>query len=207
MFISVDFFRHACSVVGAIWTPPTGYVFDGDDRIDCGVGASIISLQQGCVEVWARNNGDSYGDLFSIGDKDSSLYNILYVQADATVSKRQLNILLKSQGTTQYAFITQTGTSYYGNTWNHVVFGSDGSTNYAWINASPQTLTATAGSNNGSWFGDIVNVDNFTIGSEIRSLTPVNNLNGGIGEMRIYNRLLTTAEVLYNYGKTMLRYQ
>lgn len=34
--------RHTCTVTGAIWTPPTGYVFDGDDQISLAAASNVL---------------------------------------------------------------------------------------------------------------------------------------------------------------------
>jgi len=76
------------------------------------------------------------------------------------------------------------------------------------VNGSIVTLTHTTGADNGDWFGDISNLDNFTLGALIRSnviIAPLTD-NSVLGEAWYYNRALSVGEILHNYNVTKWRY-
>jgi hypothetical protein len=67
-----------------------------------------------------------------------------------------------------------------------------------------QTLTVGT-ANNGNWFSDTVNRDNLVIGALIRTST-IWYMNGTIGEVAYYNRVLSAAEKTQYYEATKLKY-
>ena len=73
------------------------------------------------------------------------------------------------------------------------VLTSNGSAWQIIVDGVNQSLTVVAGSNNGAWFSDIPNRDNFTIGNIIRS-SAIAHFAGSISDVRVFNRPLTVLE-------------
>ncbi len=85
-------------------------------------------------------------------------------------------------------------------TWYHVVITNDGSNNSFYINGILQPSSNVTGTP-GLWFGDETRTDNFRIGGLNRS-DNFGNYSGDIDEIALWNRSLSSAEVvqLYNEG-------
>ena len=87
----------------------------------------------------------------------------------------------------------------------HVVFTSDSSTNNIYHDGAKQTLTAPTGTNNGTWFDDAPSPTTMEIGHFRRSYTS-HGLEGEIPICRIYDRALSSKEVLQNFNTQRSRF-
>ena len=84
--------------------------------------------------------------------------------------------------------------------WNHVVLTSDSSTVKCYINGNQTTLTVSAGSNTGQWFGDITSINQYCIGGLKRGTQFYSPLAGAIDEALIFNRALSAQEIRRMYA-------
>ena len=75
-----------------------------------------------------------------------------------------------------------------------VAIRSSGSIADARVNGASVAFTATSGTNDGSWFGDIPDRDNTTVGALVRSSSQY-HMNGVIYEIIAYDRALSDAEL------------
>ena len=81
----------------------------------------------------------------------------------------------------------------------HVVVTTDGSTWKVYVDGVEQSLTVIVGSNNGNWFGDIIETTNYIyIGAQNIGTIAANYL-GSIDEVAIYNYPLSATQVLAHY--------
>ena len=87
-----------------------------------------------------------------------------------------------------------TGATAVAAAWKILEFWSDGSTIYAAVNGTLQSLTEASGANSGDWGEDVANIDNTVIGGLVTSAGLVNGLTGAISEILCYDRALTAAD-------------
>ncbi len=189
-FMSKDAYGHLCTASGGLWTPQ-GRSFDGvDDRIEVPASPGIISQAQGTLSI--RFNTSAASVLFSMSDKDTNQLNELFIQT--STSGNTISISLRAGGIIKYLLRTPAG-AYAHNKPFHLVYTSNGSAVRCWLNGIEQELTAAGGTNDGSWFGAMSDIDNCYIGVLLRNLAFVVPAKGIISEVINYGRPLAPAEI------------
>ena len=186
-FKSVDAYRHTATVTGALWQP-NGRSFDGDDRINCGAG--FRTLTDVSVEMWLRATdltGSVRPFMYYLSTSDAwgahwSATGDLAVYDD-----------IDDAGATLYA------TAAALNTWHHAVFILDSLDNKFYLNGVLAGSGTAASDDWSSLAGDLI------IGA--RTGAGALGLIGHVGEARVYNRVLSLAEVAHNRLCTIWRYQ
>ncbi|KKN75022.1 hypothetical protein LCGC14_0385240 [marine sediment metagenome] len=196
-FISSDGHGFTCTVTGALWTP-TGRVFDGsNDNILISSHASL-NPEKLSVEFWVYIN--AHADFNSIVAKDySGANNYRFLSAaDGTLTWA----LRDKNGTSNWEVVTAPVNS---GEWIHVVGVAD------------QVPTSGVGGIVGIYINSALikadlshSVTEILHGSNANDLYvgfTSNALDGRIGEVRIYNRILTPLEIQRSYLATKWRYQ
>jgi len=198
-FMSEDAYGHLCTRTGALWRLD-GHFFDGsDDYIEVAHHASQLLTTGGSIAVWIKPSSAGEASLGRIFDKSDTNYNL---------------------GTNGYAFYT-TGTNRTGFAINNgtarfsaagsVVFG-DGNFYYAvvtwdatglvthYINGIQSGAPATSSNPVGIITSDPPCIGNLSYDPGARSF------DGMIGEVWVYNRVLTVCEIQRMYLATKWRY-
>ena len=87
-------------------------------------------------------------------------------------------------------------------TWYHVVLSSNGSAYSIYIDGDSKTITVGGGADEGRWFADISNRENFTIGALKHNSAIESPMNGNIDEVAIWDVALDADAVsaIYNSG-------
>lgn len=179
-FKSVDAYKESITVTGALWQPD-GRLFDGtDDRID--LPASWMP-ETGTIIMWVKYAAANQGYLLSSDGNELSLFNV-------------------AGGTFQF---------YYNGGAARIGFADD------WADDILVNLAITYIKGGAcEVFANGVSKDTGTC----ENVTPTNvatrlgegtagdqDFTGTIGEVRVYNRVLTDGEVLHDYNTTKWRYQ
>ena len=177
--------------------------FDGvDDYVDCG---NILNpnLSSQTISVWCKNNTLGVVEaIISKGNRtsatigcsifiDSTNSLIIRVNADGTTTQRASQSI-PFTNTTTYFNVT-------------MVIDRTANTVLGYYNGSNSSWSSGGGgpsSNSISGFSTINTATSLTIG-QVESL---NYLNGSISQVQIYNRALSTTEILQNYNATKGRY-
>ena len=187
-FMSRDVYGHRCTVTGARWTPQ-GRSFDGsDDRINCG-NASIFDITSSItLEVWTNLSAAAVASEWpGILDKDNS-YS-LRINENSTNIYGRFKIGGATRFTPSYSAMLET--------WYHAVITYCGHYLRLYINGAEQTpSTSVTGA-----------IDITTNDVQLGRVATAFYLNGLIGEVRIYRRGLTPAEIQRNYLATKWRYR
>ena len=200
-FISRDAYGHLCTVTGALWTPQ-GRSFNGvDDYINCGKLASLNNLSAFTLiaYIYPKTAGElDSGRIFHKAlDNNTSgwRWNCASISKDLYFSVDYATTVLVSRS--KINFITF-------NAWNLVALTWDGSVTAANVHqycngvesSSYQTQTDGAGARVTDAGSDLL------LGN-----TPdtTKSYDGIIGEVPIYNRVLTVAEIQNNYPATKWR--
>jgi len=188
VFNSVDDFRHTPTVTGTTWGA-TGRTFDGTTDIITVPDSNSLDLTTGCsIGMWIKllDTPAQYDELLIKGiDK----YEINFPSAPGSLVPRFY--LTCADGA-----VLRDGVGLSLNTWYHLVATYDAV-------AGAKVYTNTASSSTTAQKGNIT-TDNTSLsigGSASRKLPAI------FGEIWLYNRALTAAEVLHSYNTTNWRYQ
>ena len=212
-FIDRSAYGHLCTVTGALWRPD-GRIVDGvDDRIGLGNPAAIVDLTQGTTIAWFKRTGATTSQvILGYGGGDVAapgLYNALEVRD--TASNFYLANLVDEASSVDFQGI-RNATPIAADTWYCGAISSDGSTWRVFLNGNEETATIWIGTlNTGDFFGDVVDANipspALTIGALLYDGAYGSWLAGTIGEVWIYSRVLTAAEIQNIYLRTKWRYQ
>ena len=195
VFNSVDPFGRICTVTDALWTPQ-GRTFDGASDIKHTADDWRSGDSAGSILVWFKTSTSANMELFTTSLSTSTLYYMEF----RIESTGKLQILQRNNDT-----VTElTGDSVNNDDiWHLGAVVSSGTTYSLSIDGEAEGLTGT---NNGDWFADTLNRDNFAIGALFYNSIRINYLTGKIGEVWVYNRVLTLVDLLHIYNATKWRY-
>lgn len=192
-FQSRDAHGHLCSVSGALWTMQ-GRQFDGmNDVINIASRPSLKLTTAITMEVWLKINSVVGVNDYLI-DKAGATYGYrLFLETDEIRTQLYDGAALHSLVTTDFNLSP--------GVWYHIASTWDGSKIRCFKNC-------IASINTTSWSGTINNrdSDNLSIGSDNDGGNSYPS-NTAIGEVRIYNRALSIAEIQHNHLTTGLRYR
>lgn len=165
--------------------------FDGvNDYITESVSGYRGSDSAGTVIIWFKTKADSTlisQQMFSSSDmaSDSRYITFGIYQNKLDCQQRNNDTASAIQG----SMIVNDGQ------WHQAAFVSTGSAYLIYVDGILQSLTARTGSNNGDWFSDTSNRDNWVIGALIRNTTS-NYFSGLIDNISIYNTNLSQADIV-----------
>ena len=188
-FISKDLNATSCTVTGAVWgiTGRT-FVSTSSQYIDCTNGASLDI--QGVITIEAWVNVSAFGDKVIVSNYDAGAANCQY-QLKLGAGKN----LLYDIATGGQEEMISTGTIDTG--WYYVAAVNDLSNVHFYINgvldSSPATAKTPPATRGNTSIGR---------GGSYNGLY----LDGIVGEVRIYTRILTASEIARNYQATKWRY-
>lgn len=189
-FLSKDLNAHTCTVTGATWTS-LGRSFNGtSDYVNCGSGASLNLTDAVTVEAWVKPAVANAPHTIVFKDDYTDNYALwLRSAVDEQFSFRVAN--------TEGSWIR--AGNYQANVWYHIVgtYNKDGGTNNVKLYVNGVVIGQMTGT------GAITtNSDNLLIGY----IGSSSWFKGLVGEVRIYNRALSLAEIQHNYNTTKWRY-
>jgi hypothetical protein len=173
-----------CTIGGATWAPGiigSALRFDGvDDYVSAGDATSLYGSTALTIEAWV--NPDLIGGKYRVIAHISMTYYFQLYIGDG-------NLEAFFYQTTNQDYLRMSSTIPL-NTWTHVAVTYDGSQVTLYKNGLPEAFAVTGSlpSRGNSLF----------IGSDGRD--PDRPFSGLIDEVRVYNRALTTAEVLADYN-------
>uniref|UniRef100_A0A6M3KFZ5 Putative structural protein n=1 Tax=viral metagenome TaxID=1070528 RepID=A0A6M3KFZ5_9ZZZZ len=189
-FKSLDANQHSCTVTGAIWLPQ-GRTFDGNDdyieatcpQLDFTTGAF-----SGVIWVYLDAIG-AYSYLMARGFAAADGWFFM-IEAGG-----YLEINTSQAGANQQSY-SAAGTVTTGS-WLCLGFTRDGAVCKVYING----VDSTAGS--GAHINPLTSARTLKIGVDDNLAS---DLDGLVGEVQVYNRALSSAEILRNYQSTKWRY-
>ena len=195
-FMSRDAYGHLCTVTGAGWRP-NGRYFDGvDDIINCGNAVSLQLAGAMTAELWINPTIGTASDVMGKGGNGE--YAAFLFQLLATGQ------LYFSQSVDGASWGTSIGSTVNlsSNTWFHIVGVSDLTIATLYINTVVRGTDATPAPS--LWNASV----SVSVGAGIKPSNQAigNYFTNYIGEVRIYNRALTPAEIMNNYLATKWRY-
>ncbi len=183
-FMSRDAYGHLCTVTGAVWRL-SGRYFDGtDDKIECGNQGITGNFT---VEAWIKMTSATV-------DAWQAFYSAVGTEIWLGTNPNSDTVRLHIGGANDWTDCTFD----LGTAWHHVVGTWNGTTGLITIDNVDQDMTPSGTPNNPT-AGDAA------IGVE--SVSDGNDLDGYVGEVRVYNRALASLEIQHNYLATKWRYR
>ena len=166
-----------------------GLSFDGvNDYVNRTVSDFQISDSQGTFSAWIKTSTGSFSKAVasSADTLTTSKAWLVWIYIGGYVAM-QTRSATENQ-VTGSTIITD-------NKWHYITITSSGTAWAIYVDGKVETLFTVFGSNNGDWFADVANRDNFNIGAMYWNEGAHYNFNGSIDDVRIYNRVLSAGEV------------
>ena len=177
-------------------------VFDGSNDY-VAFSSSLSSVSNVTVQGWIKAHSFNRDAILSYAHPTSRSSWLRF--AVRTISGTTGKIAIGGQfGGTSHELTG--GSTLQQNVYYNVCFTANGSSWSCFINSEEENLSVLAGSNNGydfSYYGlsvlTVGNLDRATVGS-------IDNFDGNISNISLYNRTLSADEILQNYLSTKGRY-
>jgi hypothetical protein len=157
-------------------------LFDGSNDILVYAGTGITNSSQGTIFAIYRLTDPiaaNSQEILASGDEAGTSYYCIPARGCQGTTTRNVSNIQKNNDTEDYIrgnATLSTATSYLG------MWMSTGTATSMRVNGTLQTLTVVTGANNGDWWGDTSNRDNFTIGG-VKLSVETNILKGDIAEI------------------------
>lgn len=197
--ISKDIYRRSCTVTGATWGTQ-GRTFNGDDYIEHSEANFRSGDSSGSILVWFKTSLTYFQTLVASCDEGTTIDYIHILGIDSAGKLR-----VRNSGTN--TSIVSGDTDVTDDVWH---LGSLVSNGTAWSiyvdDKGAEELTVGGDGNTGDWFADVAHRDNLTIGVRHTSSPFFRYFTGTIGEVLIYSRTLSAAEITRIYNATKWRY-
>jgi len=179
---------HSCTVVGATWTPDGRLFSGGDDYLDLG---NILNFGTGdfSIAFWVNVLTDTDGVVIAKGRHTGAGDILIYCYPN-------LSFRNNNQTGDEYTYFTDTTVTGIG--WFHGVLTREGATTKAYFNGVLNDTSTIETSY------DFTNTHKWTIGA--REDGTESFLDGYVGEVLMYDKALTAAEIRNIYYKTKGRY-
>lgn len=168
-----------------------------DDYVDLNARiANFSGLNEGTISAWVKLTDTGENTILGLSDQGDNLK-----LAKFSVQNGQLKWLTYNDAG-QDVVAQSTQTINDGN-WHHVAVTVDASGNTLYIDGqvAPATYGGGGDGSTQGFFNDINDIDSMDIGHTVRNNTAETNYNGSIDDVRVYNRALTTSDIvaLYNF--------
>ncbi len=207
-FRSVDPFGHLCTVTGALWSPD-GYLFDGEGNfIDLGTDASLTITGNLTLIVWVKldvtlaNQPDSFPYFIS---KEVSGFTTMNYRIMTSISTSVYEFRMRNAaGNGDIIRVTNLdATGLNDLAWHHIaaVWDRTGTTKGYFYEDAVEISGGVAGTDG----------DPYTAGSHVAAIGGTSAegdifLDGNIGEVWVYSKALSDAEISHHYNATKWRY-
>ena len=168
------------------------YAFGGtDDIIDFGTISEINGLTNFSFNIWLTTPSQNAGDSIAFGNRDSSnSYRGIALSLQPNPSTASIYFYFVSNVGSGGSWVEIPAANYIANAWNNIAITYDGSTLTAIVNnGTPITSNQPSKVLNST--------TNFRMG---RDGWNSSLYEGNIGPIQIYNRALSSTEILHNYN-------
>ena len=183
-------------------------VFDGnDDRVDINVsGNTLTGLTYGTLSIWFKipsSTPNITNNLFSLYEDNSNRFGLSIGEATSAHPDESLMAFFQNGGSISYAAITKEGHTYYfDDTWHNIVLtinSGPAPNTKIYMDCQNKSLSYPFGSNMGTGFTNL-SPSAIRIGDRVYNGAEGQFFEGNIGPVHIYNRALSSTEVLHNYN-------
>jgi len=169
--------------------------FDGvNDTINFGTGDTFFPLNSFTIDIWFQSKGTVPTTGITPG-----LFGFTYGIRAYFNTANQIYFSVSSGSTTQFIFATVPSNLRDDGLWYNGVFQASPTTSYLYLNG------VLVGSRAVTWLGStIYNTDTWRLGRDNNN--PNQFFTGSMASYKMYNRVLTQAEILQNYNATKTRF-
>jgi hypothetical protein len=181
-------------------------VFDGtNDYVDCGnMSSLILSNNQFTANYWVRMAGSNRGDLFNIKNFNTPQDDIGFFIDSSNKLYAYFNVqgVVTNNGVgSGYASISTT--TFLRNTIYNITFGKDASQKiFMYVNGVLDNNTYSTTTNTAT----VATTPFWIASNKTGATTPTLGWNGNVYNTQIYNRALSSTEILQNYNATKTRF-
>jgi hypothetical protein len=165
-------------------------IFDGtNDTIDIGIGNTYFPLYSFSCETWIKSSG------LGVAMTEGGIFAITYGLNVVLNSSGQIYFYIYDTIGSTFNGVTSTGASKFDNVWHNVVCCNDGITSYIYIDGVFNNSIAARWTGTTAW-----PTSNAYLGRDNNNT--IYFLLGSLALPKIYNKCLTSSEVLQNYNST-----
>jgi len=172
------------------------FIFDGTNDYGNNTSTSITSIQYCTVNMWIKDSVSTIAHRGPFWISDSSS-RMLFLDIRSDQSHFQINTETKANNRKASSNQTQ----LVNGNWHNVVITRDNSTLGGYIDNTSISLTQNDGY--GGWG---IGTNDLSVGSFMDSGAIYSYWAGTIGNISIYNRVLSATEILQNYNATKSRF-
>ena len=173
---------------------------DGNDDFVTFGNASVANFDHDdsfTYEIWMRSTADASKYIMGKNESSGDLRGVeITYRGNTNVGKISFFIRNTNASSNRIVVGTENAT-YRGNNWHHIVCTYDGSGTASGMNIIIDTVNDTTIVSTGDISGGITSTSNLCIGSRNGA---ANYIPGTFGAFKIYNKVLTSAEILQNYN-------
>ena len=154
-------------------------------------------------EIWLRSTANA--SKYIMGKNESSgNYRGVEIGYRGNTHIGKIAVAIRNTNASSKRIIVSTvNNTYRGNNWHHIVCTYDGSGTASGMDIIIDTVNDTTSVSTGNISGGITSTSNLCIGSRNGA---ANYLPGTFGAFKIYNKVLTSAEILQNYNALKNRF-
>ncbi len=207
VFKSADPFGHICTRTGGVMSGD-GFTGDGDDDIEItNVLTRLLAtttmgtwLAQVKIDDVTPATDESF---VSFGDTDANRHISLLL----TLTSGLLTAIGGIPSGVKWLVDTDSA-PFSAATWYQVGLVQDGTSPVLYVDGVAPSQAFLVTTDKTWWFADDANLDNgYIAAANINSDGKSSQLNGSVGESLIYDRALSSAEILYIYNQTRGRFE
>ena len=154
-------------------------------------------------EIWVRSTANASKYIMGKNESSGNYRGVeLTYRGNANVGKIAF-FIRNTNARSNRIVVSTVNNTYRGNNWHHLVVTYDGSGNASGMNIIIDTVNDATTISTGNISGGITSTSNLCIGSRNGA---ANYLPGTFQTFKIYNKVLTPAEILQNYNATKDRF-
>ena len=176
-----------------------------DDHVTFG-NASVANFDHDdsfTYEIWMRSTANA--SKYIMGKNESSgNYRGVEITYRGNAHVGKIGYFIRNTNSSSNRIVVSTeNATYRGNNWHHIVCTYDGSGEATGMNIIIDNVNDTTTVSTGDISGGITSTSNLCIGSRNGAATYIP---GTFGAFKIYNKVLTSAEILQNYNALKNRF-
>ncbi|OFX53632.1 MAG: hypothetical protein A2046_11610 [Bacteroidetes bacterium GWA2_30_7] len=184
----------------------SAYSFNGvNNYIDISSNASSFNFQQpASVSFWVKSSVDDVHAIYSvtnnIGDNGTTI--VIGNNTTGTLTDEIITISHRSSSTDYYiaGHTTTNRNLLFDNNWHNIICVFDGVSAKIYLDNILLSLSSTYGTNNGN-YGNVTNPTRAVLGTRYANSAYGVFHNGGLDDIRIYNRTLNSTEITEIYNE------
>jgi len=181
-----------------------------NDYLDISNASFMASHSQGSISAWVKTSTDinisnRAQTVFGLSDGVNQFFYLCVGDGGtSTLTNEIISLIIGDGNSNRVGYLTATRTELIDGNWHHIVLTGDGSTYKIYLDGVSKTVTPRSGfSNNGLWFNTQASVTKAYIGAAAQNASKNNYMNGGIDDVRVYNKVLSATEIqtIYSAGQ------